>query len=188
MGEHAAESQRGSDQAIDAALAEFAALRALMATRVQLQVALLTAALTATGVIASIALQHDGNRNLLLFIPILASVVAIIHSDQRSRIGLSGRYIRDRLWPYIQAKTDPTLPSWERYWWEHSNKAAVLIGGAQAASMLVLVGALSLISRSDAAMAGDGYTVLWWLGALLTISSVLYSFRVAFAFPLTPRQ
>lgn len=171
-----------TDKAIDAALAEFTALRSLMAIRFQIQVALLTGALTAIGVIAGIALQHDGNKDLLLFIPVLASVVAIIHGEQRGRIGLNGRYIRDRLWPYLKAKTDPLLPSWEQYWWEHSNRVIVAIGGVQAAGFLLLMSALALLVRVETAISGDGYSVVWWLGLVLTVNSCIYSFNVAFRF------
>ena len=171
-----------TDKAIDAAIAEFTALRSLMAIRFQIQVALLTGALTAIGVLAGIALQPDGNKDLLLFIPVLASVVAIIHGEQRSRIGLNGRYIRDCLWPYLKAKTDPVLPSWEQYWWEHSNRVIVAIGGVQAAGFLLLMSALALIVRVETAISGDGYSVVWWLGFVLTVNSLIYSFNVVFRF------
>ncbi len=171
-----------ADKAVDAALAEFSVLRALMAVRFQIQIVLLTGALTAIGVIAGLALQRNGNTNLLLFVPVLASVVAVLHGEQRSRIGLNGRYIRDCLWPYLKAKTDPLLPSWERYWWEHSNRTIVAIGGVQAVGFLLLMSIVALIVRVEAATAGTGYTVVWWLGAVLTVNSLVYSINVVFRF------
>lgn len=166
------------DRALNAALAEFSNLRSLIATRVQLQVASLTAGFTAIGIVAGLALQKGGDPNLELLVPFLASVVTVIHSELRVRIGLSGRYIRDELWPYITSITDPELYSWEYYSADHSNAWLLGISGAQAPGFLLLASVLALVARFHALKGSSGYVALWTVGAVLTLVGAAYAASV----------
>lgn len=166
--------QSNDDRALNAALAEYSSLRSLIATRVQLQVASLTAGFTAIGIIAGLALQKGGDPNLELLVPLLSSVVSVTHSDLRVRIGLSGRYIRDELWPYVTSITDSELCSWEHYVADHGSVWLTGISGAQAPVFLLLASVLTLVARFHALDGGGGYLLLWIVGALLTLVSVAY--------------
>ncbi len=93
--------RRSPDKVIDIALAEFIALRGLIATMYQMRLALLAGGLTAMGVVAGLALHQDSNRNLLLLIPALAATTVMINSELGRRIRLNGRYIYTKLWPFF---------------------------------------------------------------------------------------
>lgn len=157
------------ERALTAALAEFSGLRSLIATRVQLQVAALSAGFTAIGIISGLALQNGGDRNLELLVPFLSAVVSVIYSELRLRIGHSGRYIRDQLWPYITSITDPKLHSWEHYTPDKVNRWLIGISGAQAPGLLLLASVLALAARFHALDGGDASLLLWVGGAVLTI-------------------
>jgi hypothetical protein len=163
-----------SDRALQAALTEFTAIRSLMATRLQMQVALMGAGLTGIGVIVGLALQHKGDLNLLLLVPVVASVVATGHSELRSRIGLHGRYLNEVLWPYVQKISDVELPSWEGYWGTHADRIVVAVGGMQAPGFFLLSSVLALIARVDVLGQHNDFTGLWCIGALMACGSAIY--------------
>jgi hypothetical protein len=162
------------EKAVDAALHEFDALRSLMAIRFQMLTGLLVAALTATGVIAGLALDQHGNRHLLLLIPSLASCVAIIHTEQRRRINLQGRYIRDCLWPYLQKRVDAGLPSWEAYFEEKAGLLFIAYGDSQALGLLLLISAVALAAGSNVG-ANAGYELLFAVGVFLTVAAAAFA-------------
>jgi hypothetical protein len=166
------------DRALAAALAEFTALRSLITTRVQLQIAWLSAGFTAIGIIAGVALGKGGDPKLELLVPILASVVSVVYSELRVRIGLSGSYIRDALWPYIISITDSGLRSWEHYSADNSNVLQLGISGAQAPGFLLLASVLALVARFHALDGSSGFVLLWVVGATLTGISGIYAFSV----------
>ncbi|HWX88078.1 MAG TPA: hypothetical protein VNX67_07885 [Solirubrobacteraceae bacterium] len=162
------------EKAIEAALHEFDALRSLMAVRFQMLTGLLAAALTATGVIAGLALDHRGNQHLLLLIPPIASSVAIIDAEQRRRISLQGSYIRDRLWPYVQEHVNADLPAWEDYFKENGRVGFVVYGDNQVFGLLLLVSAAALAAGSGFEVSG-GYVPLFGVGVLLTVAAVAFA-------------
>lgn len=162
------------EKAVDAALHEFDALRSLMAIRFQMLSGLLIASLTATGVIAGLALDQHGNRHLLLLIPPLASSVAIIHTEQRRRINLQGRYIRDLLWPYLQKRVDAGLPSWEDYFEEKASPLFVIFENIQILGLLLLISAVALVAGSDVG-ASRGYELLFAVGVFLTLAAAAFA-------------
>ena len=158
------------EKAIDAALHEFDALRSLMAVRFQMLTGLLAGALTAVGIIAGLALGQHGNKHLLLLIPPVASSVAIIHTEQRRRINLQGRYIRDRLWPYVQERVNADLPSWENYFEEKAGLLLVVYGEGQSLGLLLLVSVVALAAGGKVGTNGD-YELLFGMGVFLTVAA-----------------
>ncbi len=162
------------DKAVDAALHEFDGLRSLMAIRFQMLSSLLIGVLTATGVIAGLALAQHGNRHLLLLIPPLASSVAIIHTEQRRRINLQGRYIRDCLWPYLQERVDMGLPSWEVYFEEKAGSLFVIFENIQTLGLLLLISAVALVAGRDVGASG-GYELLLAVGVFLTLAAAAFA-------------
>jgi hypothetical protein len=64
-----------------------------IATMYQIRPALLAGALTVISVIASLALDQTTGRSLLVLIPILASAVIVLQSEQGCRIRLTAAYI-----------------------------------------------------------------------------------------------
>lgn len=170
------------DRAIDVALAEFTALRGFIATTYQMRIALLIGALTIIGIVAGLALnQHPSNGDLLLLIPVLASVVAILYSELSRRIRMNGRYIDTELWPYFKKLVDPKLPSWEGYW-NSQSKVRVAIGDWQPNVLLAVVSIFVLFARP----LGEQHTSgpLWGFGAVFTVLAMVYA-CVAYR-PLSP--
>jgi hypothetical protein len=154
----------------------------------QAQMAVFTAGVTAIGVIAGLALQEGGNKNLLLFISVLAPILICTHSDLRNRIGQNGAYIGAKLWPYIQTLTDDSLPSWESKWEGGVNSLLVLVGVSQAVALLTLASVGALVARTHALSEHNGYQYLWVGGALLTVLSVAYAAWVFISVKTAKRQ
>jgi hypothetical protein len=100
------------NSARDVALAEFNALRAEINNRMTTTAALVGVGLTALGVIVSLVVKEDGDERLLLTVPPLAIAVNFLWAVENRQVGLIGRYIRTRLWPYLR-EGDDRLPSWE---------------------------------------------------------------------------
>jgi hypothetical protein len=165
-----------SDRALQAALAEFTAIRSLMSMRFQTQVAVLSAGLTAIGVVAGLALQHGGDRRLLLLVPILASVVATIHTELRIRIHLHGRYVNEKLWPHVTRLTeDEHLPSWEVFWGDEAPRALMAVAGAQASGFLVMASIIALAATAGSLGHNAAYTAIWATGVVMTGVGAVYA-------------
>jgi hypothetical protein len=99
---------------VDAALAEFQALRAEIISNLNSQAALVGLSLTAVGVIVGLTVKEGGSQRLLLAIPPLTLFMVMLHIGSSYRLSLIGRYIQKDLWPYIAERAgDPALPSWE---------------------------------------------------------------------------
>lgn len=113
------DSRADSGLGIEVALAEFAALRAQIAGHIRAQAAVAGLGLTALGVVAGFSVGNDGDQRLLLAVPLLVMVVVLLHTAETYRISVIGDYIREALWPYLQARVSeaefdvPDVPSWE---------------------------------------------------------------------------
>jgi len=108
----AAAGSVAADKAVDAALAEFNALRAEIIANMNMQFAIVGLGLTAIGIILGVVAREGAERQLLLGIPPLATAIVLLRIAASVRIGAIGDYIRVELWPYIQDKVG-SLPSWE---------------------------------------------------------------------------
>jgi len=102
-------------KAIDVAVAEFNALRSELLSRSATQSALVGVGFAAIGIIYSSALGDRGDQGLLLAIPFIAAAAILAYAGEGFKINAIGSYIRDQLWPFLQARTDAALPSWEHH-------------------------------------------------------------------------
>ncbi len=152
---------------MDAALAEFQALRAEIISNLNSQAALAGLALTAVGVIVGLTAKKGASERLLLAIPPLTLFLVLLHIGSSYRLNLIGRYIQKDLWPYIAERVgDPALPSWEARTAtrQRSLKAAPVAlfinFPAMAILILVSIGALVHVGRSDF------FSLVGWLSVL----------------------
>jgi hypothetical protein len=165
-----------SDRALQAALAEFVAIRSLMSMRFQTQIAVLSAGLTAIGVVAGLALQRGGDHRLLLLVPILASVVATIHSELRIRIHLHGRYVCEKLWPHVKQLTeDEQLPSWEEFWGDEAPPVLMAVAGASASGFFVMASIVALGASVGSLGHNAADITIWAIGVLMTVVGTVYA-------------
>jgi hypothetical protein len=153
---------------VDAALAEYNALRTELVAHSAAENAVVGLGLTGIGVVAGVAFGGSGNRHLLAIAPLVASVIILAYCGEAYRVISIGRYIRDDLWPFIQHRTSTDLPSWE-----NSLKA----GRRKTLSGIVevpIVGMLYAIGLACALLA-NGVPVEAKVAAItiLTISAVL---------------
>lgn len=162
-------------------LAEFAGLRAEIATRITILVTLILGNLTVLGVIFGIALNHTGDASILLLLPLITPCIGILVIDSFRNLDLLGRYIYRVIRP--QLKIEGTeLFHWEL--WINKHQLAVWFAGP---FQLVLF--LEFFGPPIAALI---YTIqyhfdhprvrintlqvgLWWAGAALTGSLLLYA-------------
>lgn len=101
---------------MEAALAEFNALRQEVVGIRQAQGAIVGLGITALGLLLTFGLQTDGDERLLLAVPWAALLVCLLHTAESWQLHRLGDYIRLRTWPFIQAAS--SYPhSWEA---EHS--------------------------------------------------------------------
>lgn len=163
-----------SDKSLTVALAEFSALRALIASRFQIQSAALFGALTAIGVIAGLAIKNSADHELVLLIPLLASGASVLYTEQTRRISITGAYIRLRLWPYLTS-LDKDLPSWEDWWLDHGGLMAT-VGDAPGNLLLLSASVGTLIYSASA----SGETLLWWLSAAATAIAIAFILAAMF--------
>lgn len=110
----------------EVALKEFESLREETAAHQRTKNQFLTLAITATGAIGSFALGRDGNREVLLVLPLVLSGLTIIYLRHHVDIELIGQYIRGHLWPFIAKDVEAAaadfpgndpgpLPSWDEW-------------------------------------------------------------------------
>jgi hypothetical protein len=172
------------DKAVDVALAEFNALRTEIVNHMTAQATLTGVGLTALGVILGFALRGGGDRELLLTIPLLATLVSLLHAGINYQITLIAGYIRTTLWPYLQGRVDEELPSWETYiatqrrpW---GNFALAHLIGTPAIGLFVAASVVALLlapANADPRLrnAGWGLTLL----TILCVSRVIRMKRLS---------
>src|SRR5437763_15582908 len=93
-------------KAIDAAIAEFNALRAQIVAQSAAQSTLVGVGLAASGVAAGYAFSNQGDPRALTVIPFLMGILLLVYTGATNRLMLTDRYIRTELWPYLQTNTD----------------------------------------------------------------------------------
>jgi small-conductance mechanosensitive channel len=171
------------DKTVDVALAEFAAVRALINLRFQMQVAILGSGLTALGVLVGLVIDDKADRQLLLLVPVLGSSVSVLYAEQNRRIVLMGEYINTSLWPYLRRLTKAPVPSWEEHWERSSRTArghvvvwrALLLVGDLAPVLMFLGASVSALAAVAHEAARHHHLALWWLGLVLTAVSATFS-------------
>jgi hypothetical protein len=170
-----------SDRSIVGAIAEFTALRSLMAVRFQLQVAIVSLGVTAVGLVAGLAYRSVSDRGLLLLVPLIGSVTAALYCEQWARLRTAGFYIRDALWPYVQEISDPRMPSYEMFWDQAAAKGVAHLGTIAPPVLLVGLGWLALAESAHSAVSSGSASmgVAWLAGLVLTAIALTYAFTVA---------
>lgn len=128
-----------ASRAVDAALAEFAALRAEIAGYINTQAALIGITLTAFGVILGIVFAKDGDSRIAAAIPFLSFLVMLLYASASYKTDKVGRYIEIELWPFIRSQVGDALPSWQSR--ARITRREVLLGvPLQSAVVILLVG------------------------------------------------
>jgi hypothetical protein len=157
------------DRAVDVALAEFNALRSEMVSRITTQAAVVGLGLTALGIIFGVAIK-DGQGPLLLAVPPVALLVVMIYMAETFRCAVIGTYVRDKLWPFLQARAgDETMPSWEV---EVASKGRPVEALAKALVIDFPAMAIFVVASGAALWWAPRFAFLWWLGCLMTLASM----------------
>jgi len=175
------------DRAIDVALAEFQALRSEIISHITTQAAVVGLGLTALGVIFGVVV-NNGEERLLLAIPPVALLVVMIHMAETFRCAKIGTYVRDKLWPFLQARVgDETLPSWEV---ETARIGKPLGAFAKALVIDFPAMAIFIVASGAAVWLAPRFDLLWWLGLGMTLASVavpaILGFRIHAEFVASP--
>ena len=164
---------------MEAALAEFQALRVEIISNLNSQAALVGLALTAVGVIVGLTVKEGAGERLLLAIPPLTLFMVLLHIGSSYRLSLIGRYIENDLWPYIAEQVGDTagLPSWEaktaarQFSWEALPVAVFLNSPAMA--ILIVVSIVALIQV-------DGPEFFSWAGWFSVVAAIVASMVVGY--------
>ena len=171
-------------QRIDIALAEFSALRAEILAHTNVQASLIALVVTAIGIVAGFVIKDDGDPSLLLILPFLVSAAGIHSSEQGRAIALIGSYIRDELWPYLEAQlgSSDLPPSWEtlvsdlRSCSKHRRRRVfltyVLLSGVPGFLVFGLGSLVPLIVLP--VVDGLDETIYWWVWALGILLTLVY--------------
>jgi hypothetical protein len=165
-------------------LAEYAALRAEVDRRGNVQWNVLALQLTSAGVIASLAISHVSDIALLLVIPLSSYILGsryILHDFQMKLIS---RYIRDSLSGRLQGylaweswKASQIPPDLHWHWrtvtgWNLLHPTRLAFEGVAWLALLTAALAAAYAWRDTAPGWGLilGFALLWVLGALATYS------------------
>jgi hypothetical protein len=162
-------------------LAEFAALRAEIINRSNLQWSMFALQLTSAGVIFSFALSGSGRTGFLLIVPITSYALAGRYVSQYIGIQDLGVYIRDVLNPRLGGRLE-----WENWHRERSSRAAMLSLVNPLFLMFPGVAGIALIWVASYVWRGAGISLdkrviialVWFLGILVTGLSVQLVARI----------
>jgi hypothetical protein len=143
----------GKQKAVDAALAEYNALRSEIVAKFASQYAFVGVGFTAVGIVVGYASSGNGRSTFLLAVPFISTVEILVYAGLAAQVRFMGRYIRTDLWPYIQAACDPLLPSWEANL--HGSRRSVWFDRFSSASGTAICGLFYLIGLIVAIVAPD---------------------------------
>jgi VIT1/CCC1 family predicted Fe2+/Mn2+ transporter len=161
-------------------LAEFVALRAEILEHQSAQATLVSVCLTAVGVLLGVVVSQGASRHLLLVVPFVASGLGLFYANHTMASQLIGQYIRDQLWPRLQAYSEGAdVPSWEMHlsslhrdkqslWWRYFSLSFL---GGTTVFVTPSVGAL-IVSAQDAFHHTFQHTwivLVWTLDVLLLV-------------------
>lgn len=164
-----------SGRLLDAALAEFNALRAEITGAQSAQSTLVGVGLAAIGVIFGVVFR-DRNPDIRLAyaIPFISFAVSALHASYEYRITRIGTYIRHALWPTVQSQVGPSLPSWEdqRFPVRSARPVVVFFDFL----IPLLFGVASVLAT---VLTWNARSVLSWTGIVLTLATTLTPAAVA---------
>jgi hypothetical protein len=173
----------GAQDASQAMLAEYAALRAEVDRRATVQWNVLALQLTSTGVIASLAISHASGIVLLLVIPLSSYMLGSRYILHDFHLKLISRYIRESLSERLHGQlaweswkiSQITPDSGPRGWltptaWNLLHPTRLAFEGIAWLTLLTAALAAAYSWRNQAPAWGLilGFTLLWILGALST--------------------
>ena len=161
-------------------LAEYAALRAEIVSRLNAQATTFGVTLTAVGVVGGIVLTGKASRDLLLVIPILAPSLGLFFVDHMRHMALLGLYIRGDLWEALrQELSGRSLPSWEHRWAAYNDMSQhrtpssyllfALVVVVPPGAVFFLSAVICLVITASRAFDTTAHAVIWVLGCVLTI-------------------
>ncbi|HEX5713505.1 MAG TPA: hypothetical protein VFX85_09355 [Solirubrobacterales bacterium] len=158
-----------SETAVGIALAEFNALRAEIISHITAQTAVVTLGVTALGILVGLVAKEGADDHLLLVVPPVSMFVILLLTAENYRIWRIGDYIRNHLWPFLQAQAGP-VPSWEaeviRY---RSSRGIFFKAAAIDSPAIILFIVASVASLAWIRDPGDG---LWWAGCAMTATAI----------------
>jgi hypothetical protein len=163
------------DRSVDAAFAEFAALRAELLAHSANQNTLVGFGITSVGVVLGLAVGGSGNLHVLFIVPILTSFVVLAYCGETYRVIAIGRYIRVQLWPFIQLRAHDELPSWEAFLDARRRMERRLAGIVE----LPLVALLYLVGLASAIFATGVPLVVNILEVLVVNASTVIGFLLS---------
>jgi hypothetical protein len=99
-------------------LAEFAALRSEMVTRITQLMTLILGNLTVLGILFGMALSHPGNANVLLLLPIVTPCIGMLVIDSFRNCDILSRYIYKILRPQLHIRSRLKIDGVEMFEWE----------------------------------------------------------------------
>jgi hypothetical protein len=146
--------------AVDAAFAEFTALRAELLGHSASQNTLVGLGVTGVGVVVGIAFGGAGNLQLLAIVPVLISVVILAYCGETYRVVLIGRYIRQQLWPFVASRTSADLPSWEEWLYASRSRLEKRLASVVEVPLMVMLYAVGVASAVLAHNVATGFKVL----------------------------
>ena len=169
-----------NDSAITIALAEYAALRAEILSRLSAQAALIGVTLTAIGVIVGIVLTREDSLDLLLVVAITAPALGLFFIDHMRQLALLGLYIRSELWPVLQHQVpNAGLPSWESSWAAYNTRRRhhrtatyatfVVLVAVPAGAVFFVSAVVALALTADVAFSDIAKSIAWLFGLCLTL-------------------
>ncbi len=168
-------------------LAEFAALRGEVATRINLQVTLMLANLTVLGVVLGIALSRPDNRDVLLVLPLVTPCIGVLVIDSFRNLDLLGQYIHRFIRPHLPITSHRKIEGvevfgWEQWiaeqhfkWWLFGPYQFVLFAEFLGPPITILSYAIQYHLHNLHTPVSTLQRWLWWAGAVLTGSLILYA-------------
>jgi hypothetical protein len=162
-----------SPDGMTVALAEFNALREEILSARTAQGAVLGAGLTVVAVVLTVTfnnLDQSGQSRLLAAIPPLSLLITVLNLSQAVRIQRIGRYIRVKLWPYVQERSGYPH-SWEQEHHASALRGALLFDSAPVGLLFLLALGATLYSWSEMSVLGRAASVAS-IGLLITVQAV----------------
>jgi hypothetical protein len=163
-------------------LAEFAALRSEIVTRINLQVTLILGYLTVTGVVLSIALSRPDNRTFILLLPIVTPWISLLFLEQLRQLNYLGEYITRYIRPQLQVDGVDSVKVFRWEWWIARRQYSLSLVPYLAMLSLQLLGvpigvliyAILYHAHDPKVQVNTLERLLWWLGAFLTAGLIFY--------------
>ncbi|MER7334499.1 MULTISPECIES: hypothetical protein [unclassified Micromonospora] len=136
-------SEEQKNRALEAALADAAAIRATIERKANHNQALVGVNLTAVAAIAGFVLSEKADLRMFLLLPVLSTALGLSVVSQYRDIRIAGQYIEQVLRPAIARYTgEPSLFGWEVFYWRRKHDGHV----AQALAMGVIFPGVSTLA------------------------------------------